>query len=67
MNLLDELTTQADNLYCEMAHEGKIENQETLLHFLDKLVTYLETIGGRVESMSYTDGRPKLKYAPERA
>lgn len=51
--MLDDLTTKADSFYREMVEEGTIEDSEQLKNFLDNLVTYLESTGGKVAGMQY--------------
>jgi hypothetical protein len=55
--MLNELTTKADSFYRDLEEEGVIHNQEDLKNFLNNLVDYLESIGGKVEGMKYTDNR----------
>jgi hypothetical protein len=63
--VLDTLTTKADELYTSMedgaAYEDGQDFMDDVKDYLDYLVNVLERAGGRVRGMSYTDGREKLK------
>ena len=61
--VLDEITTRADELYRNMEDQDAYDDIQGFFDdvqtFLDKLITVCEKAGGRVAGMSYTDGRGK--------
>lgn len=57
MKTLNELTTKADELYTSMEDESGYHDVQNFMddtkEFLDNLINYLESIGGRVDGMGY--------------
>ena len=59
--VLDEITTRADELYRNMEDQDAYDDIQGFFDdvqtFLDKLITVCEKTDGRVESMKYLDDR----------
>jgi hypothetical protein len=51
-DLLNQLTTKADELYTSVS-DGQILCETEVAVFLNKVVDFLESIGGRVEGIEY--------------
>jgi hypothetical protein len=55
--LLDELTTKADELFRaiedEDAYDDVSQFQDDVSSYLDQLINFLESIGGRVKGLKY--------------